>query len=127
MGHKFCALLATALLPMMGTLAAAQDAGRGQTLADQCFACHTETADEEAGPGPSFAGIVGAKAGTRPNFEYSDAFQAASAKGVIWTEAALMRFLANSQSEVPNNKMAFPGIPSETDRADIVAYLKTLK
>lgn len=105
----------------------AQDAARGKTLADQCLACHTLTAGEDPGPGPTFAGIAGAKAGTRPNFDYSDAFQAAKAKGLVWTDAALSRFLANSQSEVPRNKMAYPGIASEADRNDIIAYLKTLK
>ncbi len=108
-------------------LARAQDAARGETLADQCLACHTLTAAEEPSSGPTFQGIAGAKAGTRPGFEYSDAFQAASTKGLIWTDAALNRFLANSQAEVPRNKMAFPGIANEADRADIVAYLKTLK
>lgn len=107
--------------------ATAQDAGRGQALADPCLACHTVTADEEPGPGPTFAGVAGAKAGTRPGFEYSDAFQAANANGVIWTDAALNRFLANPAGEVKNNKMAYPGIANERDRLDIIAYLKTLK
>lgn len=105
----------------------AQDVARGQALADQCQACHTLTADEEPGPGPTLAGIAGAKAGTRPNFDYSDAFQAANARGVIWTDAALNRFLADPQGEVPRNKMAFPAITNDADRADIVAYLKTLR
>lgn len=109
------------------SMASAQDAARGKTLTDQCLACHTLAADDEPGPGPSLAGIAGAKAGTRPDFEYSDAFQAAKAKGLVWTDAALNRFLANSQSEVPRNKMAFPGIANDADRADIVAYLKTLQ
>lgn len=105
----------------------AQDAARGKQLADPCFACHTETSGEEPGPGPTLAGVAGAKAASRPNFEYSDAFQGAAAKGVVWTDAALDRFLANPEVDVPKNKMAYPGIASAKDRADIVAYLKTLK
>lgn len=107
--------------------AIAQDAQRGQALADQCLACHTLTASEEPGPGPTLAGIAGAKAATRPNFEYSDAFQAANAKGLIWTDAALDRFLANPQAEVPRNKMAYPPVTDAGQRGDIIAYLKTLK
>jgi cytochrome c len=106
--------------------AAAQDAGRGKALADECFACHTESASEE-GPGPALAGVAGSKAGSRPNFEYSDAFRAAAAKGLIWTDAALDRFLANPQGEVPRNKMAYPPVADAGQRADIIAYLKTLK
>lgn len=122
------------LLTAVGALALAgagplmaQSVARGQALADQCLACHTLTATEEPGPGPTLAGIAGAKAGTRPGFDYSDAFQAANARGLVWTDAALNRFLANSQTDVPRNKMAFPGIANDADRADIVAYLKTLK
>ncbi len=107
--------------------AAAQDAQRGKALADQCLACHTVAANEEPGPGPTLAGVAGAKAGTRADFEYSDAFQAAKANGLIWTDAALDRFLANPQAEVPRNKMAYPGVTNAAERADIVAYLKTLK
>lgn len=121
-------LVALCLLAVAGSLpSVAQDAARGKALADQCLACHTLTATEDPGPGPTLAGIAGAKAGTRPDFEYSDAFQAANARGLIWSDAALNRFLANPQAEVPRNKMAFPPIASDADRADIVAYLKTLR
>lgn len=120
--------LAVGAMTLAGSAAGyAQDAARGKALTDQCLACHTLTAGEDPGPGPTLAGIAGAKAGTRPDFEYSDAFQAANARGLVWTDAALNRFLANSQTDVPRNKMAFPGVASEADRADIVAYLKTLK
>lgn len=118
----------TAMVLVAGhAIASAQDAQRGQALADQCLACHTLTAAEEPGPGPTFAGIAGAKAATRPDFEYSDAFRAANANGLIWTDAALDRFLANPQAEVPRNKMAFPAVTDAGQRADIIAYLKTLK
>lgn len=127
MPYEKILLGALAALTMTAVGAQAQDAARGKELADQCFACHTETADEDPGPGPTFAGVAGSKAGSRPNFEYSDGFQAANAKGLIWTDAALSRFLADSQGTVPKNKMAFPPIPNEKDRADIIAYLKTLK
>lgn len=109
------------------TAAIAQDVQRGKALADQCLACHTFNAGDEPGPGPTLAGISGAKAGTRPDFEYSDAFQAANTKGLIWTDAALDRFLADPQGQVPRNKMAYPGVANATERADIIAFLKTLK
>jgi cytochrome c len=125
--HALRTTLTGIALLAAATGAWAQDAQRGKTLADQCLACHTFSADEEPGPGPSLAGIAGAKAGTRPDFEYSDAFQAAKANGLIWTDAALDRFLANPQGEVPRNKMAYPGIANAGERADIIAYLKTLK
>lgn len=120
-------IICSAAMALLASAASAQDATRGKALADQCLACHTFSADEEAGPGPTLVGISGAKAATRPGFDYSDAFLAANAKGVIWTDAALSRFLANPQAEVPRNKMAFDGVPNEAERNDIIAFLKTLK
>lgn len=120
-------LAAASAIALAAMPATAQDAARGKALADPCLACHTFNAADEPGPGPTLAGIAGAKAGTRPDFEYSDAFQAANARGVVWTDAALNRFLADGQKEVQRNKMAYPGIANESERLDIIAFLKTLK
>lgn len=111
----------------LATSAMAQNVSRGEQLTDECLACHSLTADEEPGPAPMLAGVAGSTAGTRPDFEYSDAFQAAKAEGLVWTDAALDKFLANPQGVVPRNKMAYPPVASASDRADIIAYLKTLR
>ena len=118
---------AAGLALSFGSLAMAQDVSRGEQLTDECLACHSLSADEEPGPAPTLAGVAGATAGTRADFEYSDAFLAAKAKGLVWTDAALDKFLANPQGVVPRNKMAYPPVASPSDRADIIAYLKTLR
>ena len=69
-------------------------------------------------------GIVGRKAATRPGFAYSGPLQKA---GIVWTEANLIKWAAGPARMVPGNKMAFPGITSKKQQADLVAYLGTLK
>jgi cytochrome c len=44
-----------------------------------------------------------------------------------WDAAHLETYLANPQAAIPGNVMPFSGVPNEKDRADLVAYLQTLK
>ena len=67
------------------------------------------TASSAAGPGP-FRG-----------YNYSDANKNS---GVIWDEATLRKYLHNPREVMPGTKMAFPGLPSDQDVANIIAYLK---
>jgi cytochrome c len=45
--------------------------------------------------------------------------------GLTWDEATLNTYLTNPKQLVPGNKMAFPGLPKEQDRLDVIAYLKS--
>ena len=74
--------------------------------------------------GPSLNGIVGRKAGSVDGFSYSDANKEAGAKGLVWTEDELMKYLEGPAAHMPKNKMAFAGLKDEQDRKDILAYIK---
>jgi cytochrome c len=74
--------------------------------------------------GPNLFGVVGRKAGTYPGFSYSSAMKTS---GIVWTRAKLDAFLAATQKVVPGNAMPIVGIADPGQRADIVAYLATLK
>ena len=76
------------------------------------------------GLGPNLFGVVGRKAASLSGFSYSGALQKS---GIVWTEANLTKWSAGPGRMVPGTKMAFPGITSKTQQADVVAYLKTLK
>lgn len=89
----------------------------------KCAMCHATTRGAN-GIGPSLVGIVGAKSATRPGFAYSTALRKAN---VVWTRAALDRFLANPASVAPGTTMPNPGVTRPADRAAIIAYLTTLK
>lgn len=100
----------------------AQDASRGEAVYEMCLACHVE-----GGPGPGLNGIVGRKAGAVDGFVYSEALAAAGEKGLVWTEDNLSKFLTDPLAFIPDNKMAFGAVADTQERADLIAFLKTLR
>ncbi len=97
------------------------DAAAGEDdFQTQCAICHVS---EGGGQGPSLVGVYGRKSGTANGFSYSDAMKGA---GITWTEANLDPYLANPQKAVPGSAMPFAVADAKT-RADVIAYLKTLK
>jgi len=91
----------------------------------KCSKCHSVDPAAPPGNGPNLRGVVGAAAGGRPGFAYSDAMKGA---GLTWTEDNLVKYLQGPTVLVPNNKMAAAGFTATTAEiaADIVAYLKSL-
>jgi cytochrome c len=99
----------------------AADASHGETLYDaRCGACHSPDADRV---GPRHRGVVGRAAGTVEGFAYSPALKAA---GLTWTPELLDRWLAKPAALVPGTRMVFR-VADPADRADIIAYLESLK
>ena len=103
---------------------AAGDAKAGAGVYKRCAVCHTSDKGGGDALGPNLFGIVGRKAATRPGYAYSGPLQKA---GIVWSEANLIKWAAGPARMVPGNKMAFPGITSKKQQADLVAYLGTLK
>jgi cytochrome c len=112
------AVLSLAALP---SLAAAQDAAAGEKLfQSRCGTCHAFDASKK--PGPSLAHVVGAKAGSNDaGFKYSKAL---ASSGQTWDEATLDKYLAAPGKLVPGTSMMI-SVPNATERASILAYLKT--
>jgi cytochrome c len=103
---------------------AAGDPTAGQAIFHaKCALCHSVVAGQNR-VGPSLFGIVGRKAGTAPNFNYSDANKNS---GKTWDDATLDVYLTNPKALVPGTKMIFPGLADATDRGNVIAYLDTLK
>lgn len=103
---------------------AAGDPATGAKLFLQCRACHTVGAGEASGVGPNLSGVVGAKAASKPGYVYSPALAKA---GIVWTPTTLDTFLTRPSTLVPGTKMAFSGVAAPKARADLIAYLATLK
>jgi cytochrome c len=103
---------------------AAGDAKAGAGVYKRCAVCHTIEKGGGDALGPNLFGVVGRKAASRPGFAYSGPLQKA---GIVWNEANLTKWAAGPARMVPGNKMAFPGITSKKQQADVVAYLATLK
>jgi cytochrome c len=104
--------------------AAAQDAENGEQVFRQCRACHQVGDGARNLVGPLLNGIIGRKAGTIDGFNYSQANKEAGAKGLVWTEDVLLKYLQNPQSFMPGTKMAYAGLRDEEARKDLIAYLK---
>jgi cytochrome c len=96
------------------------DAGQGAQVFHKCQVCHSVKPGENH-VGPSLNGVVGRTAGSVAGFNYSPANKSS---GIVWTEQKIFDYLQNPQKMVHGTKMTFPGLPSEQDRADVVAYLK---
>jgi cytochrome c len=119
--------LASPLLAVFAVPAAAQNAENGKRLFEKCLACHSAGSTAASTTGPALNGVVGRTVGSAPAFEYSEALQEAKAKGLVWTEQALDQYLASPLDFLPGNRMAFGGVADQTQRTDVIAYLKTLR
>ena len=112
---------------LIGTAAtawAAGDAAAGKVLFTQkCALCHSAVEGQNK-IGPSLWGVVGRKAGTLPTYTYSDAMKNANR---TWDADTLSDYLTDPRGKIPGVKMIFAGLPSETDRQNVIAYLSTLK
>lgn len=105
-------------------LLAAADVARGEKqFKRRCRACHTNTKDGPNKTGPNLWNIVGREQGAKPGFRYSTGVKAL---GGHWGFAELNRFLTRPADYVPDTRMAFPGLKKAGDRADLIAYLRTL-
>jgi cytochrome c len=115
-------LLAAAASVLALHAAHAQGALPGQAVFAQCAACHS--VDGSNGTGPSLQGVVGRKAGSFQGFRFSRAMRAA---GFAWDAKSLDAYIADPQKALPGNVMPYSGLTDEKQRADLVAYLQTLK
>ncbi len=103
----------------------AGDAVMGKVAAvKQCRVCHSFNKGGKLVFGPNLFGVYGKAAGSVEGYNYSKAL---SESGLTWTEANLIEFLANPEQFINGTKANFPGVKSAKKRADIVAYMRTLK
>jgi len=96
------------------------DAAKGEKVFAKCKACHTIEAGKNR-VGPTLAGVFGRSAGTLEGFKFSDAMKGS---GIVWNEETISDYLEAPKQFIPGNKMAFPGLKKEEERADVIAYLK---
>jgi cytochrome c len=74
--------------------------------------------------GPSLWNVVGRQPASVPDYAYSEAMKV---NKTAWTASALDAYLADPRGDVHGAKMFFKGLPQSKDRADVIAYLATLK
>lgn len=104
-------------------LLATANAEAGATAAKKCAACHTFDANGANKVGPNLYNIVNRPVAQHEGFAYSDALKG---YGGEWDYDKLSAFLLNPKGEVPGTKMSFAGLSKDQERADLIAYLRTL-
>jgi cytochrome c len=104
----------------------AADVAAGQTLSARCAACHTFDPSGTNRVGPGLYEVVGRVIGSHAGYTYSPAFAALATAGETWTYEKLDAFLTNPRGDIPGTKMGFGGIPAPADRANLIAYLRSL-
>lgn len=121
-----------ALAIVAGSSAAvAADAAAGKRVFNQCRACHKLEPGGKA-IGPSLHGMFGRKAGAVADFAYSKDMAAAGQKGLVWTDAAFLEYIADPKAYLArvlgtsqvSTKMVFAGLKTDKDRQDLLAFLK---
>jgi len=103
------------------------DAKVGETIFKKCQACHDGTKGGPNKVGPDLFGVVDRPVASHEGFAYSagmkDFSKGSSEK---WSYDHLFHFLAAPKKFVPGTAMGFAGLPKEDDRANVIAYLRTL-
>lgn len=122
---RVAAVLAVSLSGLaLGPAYAAGDAGRGEgVFKEQCAECHSVEAGRNR-KGPTLFGLLGRGAGAVPEFAYSDAMKSTAE---TWSEARLDDYIAHPRRVVPGGKMKYDGLGEAAARADLIAYLATVR
>jgi cytochrome c len=119
---------AAALEPIAPLLAAAS-ADAGRALIRNCTSCHSFEKGGRNAVGPNLWDVLGNKKAHIDGFGYSPGLQAMAAKGGdegAWGYENLNAFLANPKGYLPGTRMAYAGMRRAEDRANLIAYLRTL-
>ena len=109
------------LLPAVLCANVFADAARGKTLYEsRCIGCHSV---DDNRVGPAHRGVVGRKAGSVKDYDYSPALKTSK---VVWDVASLQKWLTNPEALIPGQRMGY-SVDEAKDRVDLAEYLATLK
>ncbi len=106
-----------------GAARADGDPALGKTSFNKCAACHSIKEGENK-IGPSLHGVVGRSSHSIEGFNYSEPMKAYN---VTWDAPTLDHYLTDPRGVVPGTKMIFVGLKKDDERANVIAYLETLK
>jgi cytochrome c len=126
MNQNSVVLLVAGMLALMASpaFAAGDPAAGEQIFKHTCSLCHRIGPGAANFVGPELNGIDGRKTGSAPGYDYSDANKNS---GITWNEQTFKKYITNPQADIPGTKMLFPGLPKESDRDNIWAYISQFK
>lgn len=123
------AIAAGVLAAMAAPAAAEGDVEKGKEVFKKCGLCHQVGPGAKTLIGPELNGIVGRKAASIADYpSYSAGMKKLGADGFVWTPENIDKWISDPKAMIPDSPMAlaFQGIPDAGQRADVIAYLKTL-
>jgi cytochrome c len=120
--------VAVAILALGGPALAEGDAAKGKAAFAKCGICHQVGPGAATLVGPELNGIVGRKAASIADYTYSPGMKKLGDQGFVWSEANIDKWISDPKAMIPDSPMAlaFQGVPDAGERADIIAYLKTV-
>lgn len=109
-----------------GLSANAADIEAGKVVFNQCAGCHAVGLDAAHRFGPQLNGVMTRGAANAPGYDYSAAMAEKLESGLSWDNTTLDAYLKSPMGNMPGTKMAYPGLQSETDRVNVIAYLASI-
>lgn len=103
---------------LISNVAHSGDPAAGKEIYNRCMGCHSLSQNRT---GPKHCGLFGRKAGTVKDFDYSDAMKNSD---IVWNSTTLDAFIKAPLENIPGTAMGYAGVKDDTERADLIAYLK---
>lgn len=110
----------------LAALMAVANAAKGETVAKKCVACHTFEKAGKAKAGPNLYDVLNREIASIDGYKYSKAFVAKKAEGTKWGYDELFDFFKKPKAFIKGTAMTFGGIKKEGQRADLIAFLRSL-
>ena len=119
------AVLVAAIATLATAAHAAGDVKRGaEVFAEECGDCHSAVPGKDK-KGPTLTGVIGRKAATVSGFAgYSEAMKTS---GIVWSAERIDPYIASPKKVVPGGKMKYDGLGDAAARADVIAFVMSLK
>ena len=108
--------------PSFAELMATADPAKGARSFRKCQACHNASDGAGNKVGPNLWDVLGGDVAKNTDFNYSSAMAGVEGN---WEYEALDNYLASPSSAIPGNKMSFAGLRKATERADVIAFLRS--
>ncbi len=112
--------------PDFGVLLAGADISAGERVARRCASCHTFEEGGADGTGPHLWGVIGRDVAEVDGFNYSQAMREYAEGGTEWMYQNMYSYLESPRNYVPGTAMSFAGLRDQTDRINIIAYMRSL-
>ncbi len=96
------------------------DPAAGEQSFKKCLPCHSIGPGAKNKVGPELNGLDGRKAGTVPEYSYSDANKNS---GITWNKEIFEKYITDPRAMVAGTKMIFPGIKNDKERDNLWAFI----